>query len=121
MDLYAGSYSFPFSCQLFTLSRMLPIWLEEADHRDKAELGLGPCGLVRSQLANGLGAGVHCRKALTGWHVPLGDESVGSGQTFAIAGVVMNNDWAGVVLVELLAPVVAFFHGRAEIFEGQLS
>jgi hypothetical protein len=93
---------------------------EEMDHRGKAELRLGPCRLVRSQLANGLCTGIHCPQTLAGWHLPLGNEPVDSGQAFAIAGVVMNNDGADIVLVKLLAPIGVFFHGSPEEFESQL-
>lgn len=50
----------------------------------------------------------------------FGDEPVGAGQTFAVTGVVMNNDGADIVLVEFITPVVAFLHGSAEEVKGQL-
>src|SRR5450830_1462798 len=99
---------------------LFPVWFEEADHWDEAKLRLCPSRLVRPQLANGLGTGVHRREALAGWHVPLGDESVVAGQTLAVAGVVMNNDGANIVLVEFITPVVAVLHGSAEEVEARL-
>lgn len=56
---------------------LLPIWLEETDHRDKTKLRFGPCGLVGPELANGLCAGVHCRQTLPG----SGVEPVVAGHT----------------------------------------
>lgn len=51
----------------------------------------------------------------------LGDEAVGAGQPFAVAGVVMNIDGADIVLVKLITPVFAFLHVSAEEVDGQLS
>lgn len=99
---------------------LFPVWFEEEAHRYEAEMGLGPGRLVAAQLADRLCVGVHPRKALTKWHASLGDEPVGAGQAFAVAGFVVDDEGAGIVLVELFAPVLADFHRRAEVFKGQL-